>query len=384
MLFFLVSLFITCSLGLLSSLQELVFVAVILLLFLYNRFWRNSPSSIWMVTGGIVPFSSFFGPNALLLVLALRFLFIPKSELLEPLSRLRPLAYLLLTWFLAECCFRADWLLYQDLLFQDPDSLLQWWKLVPPLFLQTAWTSYRLFLFFLLLLFFVSHRDVREVVLKGLLWGTAPAILIACGEHVWGESGLFVQHNEFWKLVGRYSGSFQDPNAFGVSAALLMALWLSTKGEVARPLVLVTCLTLFVLALFSGSRTFFIFLVVFAFFFLYEVSRKTTLRALLGLVILFVAILASYFLIPGFSQALPVGAQRLLRSFDPAHLWTSLGSRVIFSRIAFFMWKDAPLFGIGPNHFKQLAIPYGERVGYPLGIWTDNPNNFYLDLLVQF
>ncbi len=384
MLFFAATLCTILSLVCVASPQELLFAGSIGGIATTVRLSRPLPNFHWLLIGCISPFASFFGPYALLLSVAFLLLYLPRNQVAHVTSCLRPLSFLLFTWFIAECCFSADWALYLELLIEDPRSLIEWWRVTPPIFIQTAWSSYRFFLFFFLLRSLVTDPQARSAVFHGVLIGTLPAFLISLSQHFLSDSGVFVQHNEFWALVGRFSGSFQDPNSFGISAALLIVLAIVSRENLPRAVVLLFCFGWFALALFSGSRTFFVYLTFFAFLLSYYHNRKLTLRCIALGAMTFTLLLGLHFFVPGFSKTLPVGIERLVKSFDPVHLWALLGSRVIFSQIAFALWKDVPLFGIGPNHFKQLAIPYGEQVGFPLGTWTDNPNNFYLDLLVQF
>src|SRR5690606_1396463 len=58
-------------------------------------------------------------------------------------------------------------------------------------------------------------------------------------------------------------------------------------------------------------------------------------------------------------------------------------SRLAFAKLNWYVWLDHLFLGVGMGAFPQHVPMYAEKLGLPLGTWTDNTNNFYMGLLSE-
>ena len=80
---------------------------------------------------------------------------------------------------------------------------------------------------------------------------------------------------------------------------------------------------------------------------------------------------------------LPQSIQRVLNSIHYTSASDALFSRIAFAKIAWLVWVENPLFGIGFGLFPQFVVPYAYWLELPTGLWIDNANNFYASILVE-
>ena len=197
--------------------------------------------------------------------------------------------------------------------------------------------------------------------------------------------------NAYWRDIGRLSGSFTDPNALGVGAALLVPVALAaffgektaTGGRIAAGLVLV----LVVPALeASGSRSGFLLLGVAAALAVAGLVRARVVRLrLVGLGLaaaLLVAAAVWPFLPKGGSVAAGGLVSRLVASTRSGSLERSLTQRTVFWRGAFDVIAEEPLSGCGLGGFVyEFPVRFGER--HEPVTFTDNPTNALLDVAAE-
>lgn len=202
-----------------------------------------------------------------------------------------------------------------------------------------------------------------------------------------------LNQNAFWNYSGRYAGTFSDPNAFGIMSGLFLVL----IPYLYQNLYLRIILTALVLgsSVFSGSRTFFIFLVLFlAFhtlqFFCQQFKKVAKYKNKFSIIekIRFgyygiVAAFAAFLIIIRLYAVKPPSIVRVLDTINPDKISSMLESRMIFSRIALEAIRENPLHGVGLGRF----IPVQEEIARSLSIdllnWRDNANNFYLHIAAE-
>ncbi len=237
-----------------------------------------------------------------------------------------------------------------------------------------------------------AERSILTM-LQGLAFGAVFSLLYLLAQIVQIAPFFTEQRDAYWISLGRYSASFTDPNAFGVVAAISSPLlFFSPRYKLFSRLIAVL---LILGALWSGSRTLFLFLGLFAVSFtvvwLFSPSRVGTIgksprRILIGLVpiCVFLALLITPITNRALEQFSPAPAlTRLLQTFNAASATEMFGSRVLFSRIAISMWREHPLSGVGLARFKAELPSTYRALGLDLGDYRDNANNFYLHILAE-
>ncbi len=191
-----------------------------------------------------------------------------------------------------------------------------------------------------------------------------------------------------WPAMERRSGTFTDPNAFGIGLALLVPLLFaaiaSREGSTGRALAAGVGLLLSPFALnASGSRTALALLAVAALLAGVGLLRAGALstRAVTAAAILMAALGAAAwgFLPRGGSVAKGNLVRRLGSALSAASFEDLASHRTLFWRTAFEMIEDEPLSGCGLAAFPyEFPIRY-ERRHTPVTV-TDNATNALLDL----
>ncbi len=197
--------------------------------------------------------------------------------------------------------------------------------------------------------------------------------------------------NAYWRDIGRLSGSFTDPNALGVGAALLvpvaLAAFFGEKTAAGGRIAAVLVLVLVVPALeASGSRSGFLLLGVAAALAVAGLvrARIVRLRPLgLGLAAALVVTAAVWpFLPKGGSVAAGGLVSRLVASARSGSLERALTQRTVFWRGAFDVIAEEPLSGCGLGGFVyEFPVRFGRR-HEPVN-FTDNPTNSLLDVAAE-
>ena len=139
-----------------------------------------------------------------------------------------------------------------------------------------------------------AWADLRSSFENGLLIGLIPAAIIS-GIQIF-ALGLITLPNQspYWTSLGRFTGTFTDPNAFGLFIALALPFFFikSKDRGVLANLSRVYLVIWPVFALYSGSRTFFLALAGYLVVLLYQRSRSVFwVMAILALLLLPVATL---------------------------------------------------------------------------------------------
>jgi hypothetical protein len=186
-----------------------------------------------------------------------------------------------------------------------------------------------------------------------------------------------LNRNPFWELVGRYSAMYSDPNAFGVMSALIIPLCTVSLGAI-----------IFIGALWSGSRTFFLGVGFYLIYYLIQTIRSSnpnrrrwSYRGIgLGLLVFLVLQIGA---INNFLQLnLPSpGLKRIISSLSFFNVDETIESRGIYSEIALRAWQSSPVVGLGLERFYAEQNRFSADLA--LDGWRDNANNFYLQILSE-
>jgi O-antigen ligase len=238
-------------------------------------------------------------------------------------------------------------------------------------------------LFFGLLLVVAEKPHIREPYLLGSLIGTGISGCIALLQWWFGDLPEPFSLGSFWLHLNRMRGTFTDPNALGVTAALLLPL-LAKRWIFIFPI--------FAGAMLSGSRSFFLGLSVVALIGLVSLIRKrisvrySTNLIILSLLVILVSLvlILVQFVHPSYLPFwIPTSVVRLIETFNWSTAAQAWSSRGIFWQIAIRMWYESPLFGVGFGTFRQELPAYAQMLGIDLKGWLDNSNSFYLGTLAE-
>ncbi len=259
-------------------------------------------------------------------------------------------------------------------------ALLHFLNLAAPENIRAVNAFSTLILSLLFFTIFSRALQIRLEFISGLKFGVAISALITLGQLT--DIVPLLQPNPFWSSIGRISGTFTDPNAFGVFAFLIIGFILSGVTSQNGVLQLLSG-SFFVLALFSGSRSFFLGVIITLISLLY--SRKRRLSYLI-ITTAIIALLIINLPDPSYYQVLnlPIGVERLCNSLRLSQLSETLFSRFALWRVGWQIWIDHFAFGVGADGVRSLVPLYSSVLGIGIGGWFDNANNFYLDLLAQF
>lgn len=233
----------------------------------------------------------------------------------------------------------------------------------------------------------------RGVLIGGIL-GLALSLLQALTStyHVLdGISVEFPRQTLLWNSLGRSVGTFTDPNAYGIFCGLFIALLFMTRIDPPienpkwQPLFFLGLLLSLLGGGFSGSRTFLLFLAVFAALYLvlsliYSQNgrnRSQLITLFLGVSLLLCAVI--------FGMNMP--AMLRVRETVIALMHGDLSfieNRIQFSRLCLEAFRFFPVFGVGPLLFPSYLTSFSDKLGIPMGLWLDNTNNTYLGILAEF
>ncbi len=229
-------------------------------------------------------------------------------------------------------------------------------------------------------------------ILKGILLSMLLVLVLLIGQGV----GLFphamIGGSAFWESLRRESATFSDPNAAGVflvvAAPLLVGLLRQRRGPMAKAISWVFAGLLLAGGSFTGSRSFFFGIAIWL---LVELYRLRPWFALLPVLCGCIVLIALPVVSPGVIThlGLPSGLERALNTVTSSSVASgprndSLFSRAAFLRIDYAVWRDAPFLGVGLERFREYVPPYAELLGIGTGTWSDNPNSFYAQILVEF
>jgi len=201
----------------------------------------------------------------------------------------------------------------------------------------------------------------------------------------------------FWDYVSRYSGSFSDPNAFGVMAAFIIPLLFFIGEGKGKLLFRLAAIGLLLVVPWSGSRTFWV-----AMFLWFLAIAGHSVRASKGektsALSVGISVFSVFLLVllgePGVNKALQQslpspGAYRVLETLN----WNSMGrmisNRVLFADLAIEEWETSPAIGVGLTRFRdelpqaKVALGINERSRPDVNRWEDNANNYYLHVLAE-
>lgn len=284
-------------------------------------------------------------------------------------------------------------LLFKDLGIDGLKSLWDWngikgfyyWILQPGLpHLEGLENSINIFVLVLIVAAIWNFSRSRNEIQNALWWGTVVASVILLAEAGGFLSNLFPRRGAFWVHLERYSGTFKDPNSAGIFLSLLTPFVIHRILN-RRWLDILFGLVVLSAGLVTGSRTFMIAVVI-AILLMWPKnnSRKFIFGALCGLFLLVVAwsqlAPESY---KNFSSHLPRSGERLALLFVSETGNESLEGRSLFIKIALSIWKDYPVFGVGPGSFSSLTAEYASELGKDLKGWSDNSNNFYTGVAAE-
>lgn len=184
------------------------------------------------------------------------------------------------------------------------------------------------------------------------------------------HSYFSINREVFWLHVKRFEGTFTDPNALGVMAALLVPYFYYSKSKLAY----LASAILFVFAIFSESRTF--WLAMMSWFLIVNIKKPKYYIAFILPLILFIPSVNNLI------QSIPLFSRfkRILTTLNFNTLYESLYSRLLMGEIAINMFKQNVLLGVGLDRFFVKQAEVAKSSGLDIGDWKDNANNLYLQV----
>ena len=237
------------------------------------------------------------------------------------------------------------------------------------------------------------HRaglDPFRNLFSGIGVGAALSVVVFFAQYLELHYLFSLNQSAFWRFTERYSASFSDPNAFGIMAVLLVPILL-VQARQRTLLYLIPAILIVVILPWSGSRTAWLGLILWLAYYAVvaerrshsEVLKRVATFAFAGAVLLGLLVgnpsvndrLQKFDLAPGVSRVLATlhwdkGSERLK-------------SRYLYARIAFEVWQDNALGGVGLGKFYEEQEDAAQRIGETLGEWRDNANNLYLHVLAE-
>lgn len=340
-----------------------------------------------LILGLLVPLIPLLDPHALPL-LALLYLLLHRHEV--SLSWMSPLLLVLLSWSFAALYWEFDLkavshiLAEKQSLFEQLKSIRNIVLISPPHFISVLQVVITWVIIGGCTSSFAASTRRRGEVVRGLVGGSLISLLIT-SYTLW--SSIHCLHNaqsSFWSSLSRYCSTFSDPNAFGVAVSLLLPLILSHLPCFDRRLRVLgqaLLLPLVVVGLYSGSRTFVLSIALYGLIAVWLWSK----RAVVGVVVLGAVVILCINLTPVHLESLPLPSSlmRTLQSVSLGTLTQAFFSRSLFWTLGLDVWRDYPLFGSGPETFRNLLPVYLEERRVDIGGWSDNANSFYLGLLAE-
>jgi hypothetical protein len=224
----------------------------------------------------------------------------------------------------------------------------------------------------------------REKIQKGLLLGTFIAALSLILDNYGVISQFLPKANIHWENINRVSGLFADPNSAGIFLGLMIP-FIIPPIFARNFFYLIVAATIITAGLMSGSRSFIIALALSTFFYIPRPNIRKAIAAIAAVLFIATLIFAKFY-----EESYTKGAAYLPRSLERVALTLvnsegndSFESRTIFGKMAFAMFQDYPLAGVGPNGFRGHFNEYEKKIGIDLEGWEDNANNFYLGIVAE-
>jgi hypothetical protein len=255
-----------------------------------------------------------------------------------------------------------------------------------------SWRWYaRLLTFACAVDFFACSSRYRERFVKGLFIGISFSAVFAIVQ--WLDLLPFVLGNQtaFWSFIRRVSGLMSDPNALGLVMGL--ALWCVALRQLEcthtiRFVDVVWLIAVVGAGTISGSRTFLLASAILVVALMWQYARRFLLAAVVaGLVVVgSVTALDSYTQVieqVQVSEKVPEGLKRGLPSVSLLRVSETLASRTLFLDIARVLVRGHTIFGVGADRFREDVPLVGVQSGLVKG-WTDNANNLYVGIGVEF
>lgn len=284
---------------------------------------------------------------------------------------------------------KTDWLLVDSFLLQNAFTNLLVFLKQHQFFQATALQMVAEWLLLLLIYHDLSSRkDKLEEAAPGAL------LVVALFSTFWALAQLlklfpsaFINSSAFWIYAERVSGSFSDPNAFGLAALLLIPLLFEIgirRRGLGQVLFLLGASLLLVTSLFSGSRTELLGLALVSALLLFARAnlRQRIIVSAVGLIA--VALIFNPRVNQQLQTKIPLpAAVRVLQTFHPDHVKGMLWSRQVYSRLAWEVFLHAPGTGVGLGRFYEMQESTAKNLNIDLKDWRDNANNFYLQILAE-
>jgi len=269
-------------------------------------------------------------------------------------------------------------------------NIVQFLSVSPPEYIILIEAVSRYYVFFLLFSWFSYQISACDAFLKGLLACFPFAAISALLSSLGYLPTNFLPQSNYWTAQSRFSGTFSDPNAFGVFSAFilpLVAAVIKRNTGLKRILLGLLYVASLSMAMLSGSRSFILGILVFAFFVMLLNNKKTTM----GFLLFGLALIGLWnmwlWLAPessaAFETSLPVALKRFFETISVDKIGQALFSRVLFYETALRMWSSSPVLGVGFNNFRDYVPLFTLLSGSDIGMWIDNANNWYLQILAE-
>lgn len=260
---------------------------------------------------------------------------------------------------------------------------------VPPIVYQSYLTFLSFFIFTRLFEIFSSNAEKIEKFKLGLSFGLGVSALIILAQVLGIDSHYFANQSQFWTKLRRYSGSFSDPNAFGIfvvlSVPFLIQLTLKQKYDLKLKQYLFGLAGIWMfLVLYSGSRSFFLGIGIYGFYVLWSRGLKSFYAAVFMLFAAVAVLNLNQVVSFNNLEYVPSGVSRIIKSANLSEIQQTFFSRSVFWQLDWHIFKDNIFAGIGPSRFRSLVPIYSKDLGLNIGNWSDNANNFYLGIMVEY
>lgn len=303
-----------------------------------------------------------------------------------------PFLTLLWIWIAFRIGFEFDPALVSALLrSSDPSAAARsLFSAAPPAAYQILISGARWISLYLLITLLHQRRELMLPLVNGSLLGSLLAAGVAVIQSAAYSAPTLIslpdwlpKPTDFWLSQHRFAGLATDPNALGL--ILFLASVLTIRGSSRQRW---TVLPIYLAAaLVSGSRTFLLGILLLLLLTGYQRSPRKLLPAIL---LLAATILGINLLPPLFPESysyitaqLPSGLQRLVDTVNLDSAYSSFFSRNVFLQIGWQIFTDNPLIGCGFGRFSELFPAYAAQLQLGTGLWSDNPNNFYLGILAE-
>lgn len=258
-------------------------------------------------------------------------------------------------------------------------------SLSPPIWLFETQQALKILTLTILAFRLSDSKPKRTALAAGLVGGALFNALVLCFE----SAGLVSRFSSssIFHIEGRAAGLFTDPNALGVSALLLASPWACLvqefKGRRERVYSSAIGALLLLMSFASGSKTLGLGLIAAlgAWFLL-----RFRLKALIAFASLSVISiwLQETSLLKMLLGILPDGPARALAPILSGSPLQVIKIKLQFLAVDWQVFLDNPLSGIGLGGIIRSFPLYARRLGFETGVWSDNPNSFFLGILADF